>query len=98
MSVTSSSYSKKQQAHPQKPAILQAQQQQHSPGSNEMKLTAQQSTDDKSLFDNDASNNENETKSVSSLRSQDRYFTLYTHPLSFYCLVVFDVVIFIEIV
>ena len=62
MSVTSSSYSKKQQAHPQKPAILQAQQQQHSPGSNEMKLTAQQSTDDKSLFDNDASNNENETK------------------------------------
>lgn len=96
MSVTSSSYSKKQQAHPQKPATMQAPQQQHSPGSNEMKLTAQQSTsDDKSLFDNDASNNENETKSVSSLRSQDRYFTLYTHPLlSFYCLVVFNVDIF----
>lgn len=87
MSVTSSSYSKKQQAHPQKPATLQAQQQ-HSPGSNEMKLIPQQSfhqqsTDDKSLFDNDASNNENETKSVSSMRSQDRYFTLNTHPLSF---------------
>lgn len=47
-------------------------QQQHSPGSNEMKLTAQQSTDDKSLFENDASNVENETKSVSSMRSQDR--------------------------
>lgn len=64
---------------------MQAPQQQHSPGSNEMKLTAQQSTsDDKSLFDNDASNNENETKSVSSLRSQDRYFTLYTTHILYY--------------
>jgi hypothetical protein len=48
-------------------------QQQHSPGSNELKLTAQQSGDDKSsMFDNDAGNIENETKSVSSIRSQDR--------------------------
>lgn len=47
-------------------------QSQHSPGSNELKLNAQQSSDDKSLFDNDAGNMENETKSVSSLRSQDR--------------------------
>jgi hypothetical protein len=51
----------------------QQQQQQHSPGSNELKLsTAQQSSDDKSLFDNDPANIENETKSVSSMRSQDR--------------------------
>jgi hypothetical protein len=84
------SYTKKQQAFPQKamqsapPSHQQQQQsmsqtqapqqqQQHSPGSNELKLsTAQQSSDDKSLFDNDAGNIENETKSVSSMRSQDR--------------------------
>lgn len=47
-------------------------QSQHSPGSNELKLNAQQSSDEKSLFDNDVGNMENETKSVSSMRSQDR--------------------------
>jgi len=78
-SVTSSNYTnKKQQAIPQKaiqmtqPPPVIAQSQQHSPGSNELKLTAQQSSDDKSMFDNDAGNVENETKSVSSMRSQDR--------------------------
>lgn len=57
---------------PQQQQIIQSQ---HSPGSNELKLTAvaqQQSTDDKSMFENDAGNIENETKSVSSMRSQDR--------------------------
>lgn len=49
----------------------QQQQQQHSPGSNELKVNAPPS-DDKSLFENDAGNMENETKSVSSMRSQDR--------------------------
>lgn len=80
-SIASSSYSKKQQPFPQqKPLQAAAPQQQpptqsqsqHSPGSNELKLTAQQSTEDKSLFDNDGANMENETKSVSSMRSQDR--------------------------
>ncbi|KAG5672262.1 hypothetical protein PVAND_002403 [Polypedilum vanderplanki] len=78
-SITSSNYTKKQQGFPQKgmqsapqQQPTQSQQQQHSPGSNELKLsTAQQSSDDKSLFDNDAGNLENETKSVSSMRSQD---------------------------
>lgn len=85
-SIASSSYSKKQQQPfpqqqqpaQQKPMQLAPQQQiltqtqpQHSPGSNELKLSAaQQSMDDKSLFDNDGG--ENETKSVSSMRSQDR--------------------------
>ena len=59
------------QQQPQQ-VITNSQQQQHSPGSNELKLTAQQSSDDKSMFDNDAGNVENETKSVSSMRSQDR--------------------------
>lgn len=80
-SIASSSYSKKQQPFPQQKPIQTAPQQppqmtqtqsQHSPGSNELKLTAQQSSDDKSLFDNDGGNMENETKSVSSMRSQDR--------------------------
>lgn len=77
-SVASSSYTKKQ-PFPQKPMQAAPQQQpmpqtqsQHSPGSNELKLNAQQASDDKSLFDNDGGNMENETKSVSSLRSQDR--------------------------
>lgn len=81
-SIISSNYAnKKQQAIPQKamqmtqqqpqPAVAYLQQQ-HSPGSNELKLTAQQSNEDKSMFDNDAGNIENETKSVSSVRSQDR--------------------------
>lgn len=59
-----------QMTQQQQQAITQSQQ--HSPGSNELKLTAQQSSDDKSMFDNDAGNIENETKSVSSMRSQDR--------------------------
>lgn len=81
-SIASSSYSKKQQQpfpqQQQKPMAPQQQtltqtQPQHSPGSNELKLsTAQQSMDDKSLFENDGGNMENETKSVSSMRSQDR--------------------------
>jgi hypothetical protein len=77
-SIASSSYSKKQQPFPQQKPLQTAPQQQtqsqsqHSPGSNELKLTAQQSSDDKSLFENDAGNMENETKSVSSMRSQDR--------------------------
>lgn len=58
------------QTAPQQPTLTQSQSQ-HSPGSNELKLTAQPS-DDKSLFENEAGNMENETKSVSSLRSQDR--------------------------
>lgn len=77
-SVASSSYTKKL-PFPQKPMQAAPQQQpmpqtqsQHSPGSNELKLNAQQASDDKSLFDNDGGNMENETKSVSSLRSQDR--------------------------
>ncbi|XP_070491228.1 afadin isoform X2 [Chironomus tepperi] len=80
-SISSSNYTnKKQQAIPQKAMQMTQQQpqqvithsqQQHSPGSNELKLTAQQSSDDKSMFDNDAGNIENETKSVSSMRSQD---------------------------
>lgn len=88
-SIASSSYSKKQQPpfaqqqqppHQQKLMQSTPQQQtlaltqpQHSPGSNELKLSsAQQSNDDKLLFDNDGGNMENETKSVSSMRSQDR--------------------------
>lgn len=59
------------QAAPQQQSMPQAQPQ-HSPGSNELKLNAQQSTDDKSVFENDGGNMENETKSVSSMRSQDR--------------------------
>lgn len=59
------------QMAPQQQTTTQTQSQ-HSPGSNELKLTAQQSSDDKSLLENDAGNMENETKSVSSMRSQDR--------------------------
>lgn len=59
------------QAAPQQQTMAQTPSQ-HSPGSNELKLNAQQSTDEKSLFENDGGNMENETKSVSSLRSQDR--------------------------
>jgi hypothetical protein len=80
-SIASSSYSKKQLPFPQQKPMQTAPQQQtltqsqsqHSPGSNELnKMNAQQSSDDKSLFDNDGGNMENETKSVSSMRSQDR--------------------------
>lgn len=59
------------QMAPQQQTMTQAQSQ-HSPGSNELKLPTQQSSDDKSLFESDAGNMENETKSVSSMRSQDR--------------------------
>lgn len=52
----------------------QAQQSQHSPGSADHK-----NPDDKTSFDNEGGNIENETKSISSLRSggslQDRYIS-----------------------
>lgn len=63
---------KSMQNAPQQQQAMGQQPSQHSPGSNELKLNAQQSSDDKSLFENDGGNMENETKSVSSLRSQDR--------------------------
>jgi hypothetical protein len=67
--------------------LTQPQQQpQHSPGSNELKAV-----DDKTSFaENDGGNIENETKSISSLRSggslQERYFLLayfLSHKFSF---------------